>query len=128
MTSGPVKILIIDDDFDLPFLLENALRRRGDFEVIKATRGDVGYMKFAASKPDVVLTDYYMPGLSGGELVAKITASEHKVPVIVMSGDAKLTTEKHLENVFRVLHKPFLVADLVKVILEAVNPEAPASP
>ena len=121
MTTDTIKVLIVDDDFDLPFLLENALNRKGRFEVQKATRGDVGFVKFKETKPHVVLTDYYMPGLSGGELLAKIVASEWPVPVIVMSGDEKVRSGEDLKPAFKVIHKPFLVADLVKAILSAVK-------
>lgn len=126
MTKDAIKVLIIDDDFDLPYLLETALARKGNFVVLRATRGDVGFVKFKEGKPQVVLTDYYMPGMNGGELLAKIAASEWKVPVIVMSGDDRVRQAGDLKDAFKVIRKPFLVVDLVKAIMDAVESDVKA--
>jgi len=80
-----IVLLTIDDD--------PALRRsvRGyfedfDFEVLEAGDGKTGLALFRNERPDVVLVDLRMPGLSGLEVIQAIAEESPEIPVVVLSG------------------------------------------
>ena len=54
------KVLLVDDDSTLVFIIADALRREG-FEVVCAADGETGLEAVAASLPDVVVADVMMP-------------------------------------------------------------------
>jgi PAS domain S-box-containing protein len=80
-----IVLLTIDDDA--------ALRRsvRGyfedfDFEVLEAGDGNTGLAILRNERPDVVLVDLRMPGLSGLEVIQAIAEEAPQIPVVVLSG------------------------------------------
>lgn len=73
-------IAIIDDDAYIGNMLEEILRKEG-YDVLRAYSGTEALYLLAASKPDLVLLDLMMPGLTGEEVLPKIK----DIPVIVMS-------------------------------------------
>jgi YesN/AraC family two-component response regulator len=68
---------------------------------------------------DLLLTDYAMPRMSGGELVEKVAAVQPDLKVIVLSGYADLPQGKSL-SVYR-LSKPFSDAELARAIADVVG-------
>ena len=73
------KILIVDDErFNLD-LLEQELTDRG-FAVERAEGGADALRKIESSRPDLVLLDYMMPGMSGLDVLREIRTSEPDVP------------------------------------------------
>ena len=76
-------ILIIDDDVHIGNMLEELLVREG-FQVSRAYSGTEALLALSAAKPDLVLLDLMLPGLSGEEVLPKIEG----IPVIVLSAKA----------------------------------------
>lgn len=79
------KILIIDDDVRISTLLEETLINEG-YAVQKAFSGTEALLVLTQGKPDLILLDLMLPGLSGEELLPQIK----DIPVIVVS--AKVDT------------------------------------
>jgi len=77
-------ILTIDDDPDTRTYFKVVLEE-SHFEVIGAENGTKGIEVFNEQKPDLVLLDLRMPGMSGFEVLLKITESSPETPVIVVS-------------------------------------------
>lgn len=80
--------LVIDDDEDIAYLLQELLLRDG-FIVHKATNGrDAKEFIESASPTDIVLTDLMLPYVSGFELITQIRESREwsDVPIIALSG------------------------------------------
>ncbi len=73
-------ILIIDDDPDIGNLLEEALTGRG-YAVSRAYSGTEAQLLLLQKKPNLILLDLMLPGLSGEELLPQIKG----IPVIVVS-------------------------------------------
>lgn len=73
-------ILIIDDDVHINTLLEEALKGEG-YTVYKAFSGTEALLVLSKQKPDLILLDLMLPGLSGEELLPQIK----DIPVIVVS-------------------------------------------
>ena len=66
--------------------------------------------------PDLLITDYDMPGMTGVELAKTITGHRPDVDVLIMTGHDVL--DEHLPEEWKILHKPFTTARL-KEVLEA---------
>ena len=71
--STPAKILVVDDTPANIKLLGDLLTARG-YAVCTASSGEEGLAKVAAEKPDLVLLDVMMPGISGYEVCKRIRA------------------------------------------------------
>ena len=76
-------ILIIDDDAHINALLEETLKNEG-YTVYKAFSGTEAQLVLSRNKPDLILLDLMLPGLSGEELLPQI----RDIPVIVVSAKA----------------------------------------
>lgn len=71
--SVPAKILVVDDTPANVKLLSDLLASRG-YQVFTAVNGEEALVKVAAEKPDLVLLDVMMPGLSGYDVCRRIRA------------------------------------------------------
>jgi CheY-like chemotaxis protein len=92
------KILVVDDEKDMLFMLEKRLTSEG-YSVITATNGTNAIALAKSQHPDLIILDVLMPGMDGGEVAAKL--KEHpltrSIPVIFLT--ALLTkTEECQEN------------------------------
>jgi len=80
------KVLIVEDDSDVRRLYAIGLNQHG-FEVKLAANGAEAVERIPAEKPDVVLLDWLMPLMDGGEVLLKLNENGNRsVPVIVISG------------------------------------------
>lgn len=79
-------ILVIDDDIHIGDVLQELLTLEG-YRVSRAYSGTEALFALSASRPDLVLLDLMLPGLSGEEVLPKIQG----IPVIVLS--AKVDTD-----------------------------------
>ncbi|WP_113929042.1 response regulator transcription factor [Bacillus sp. P14.5] len=87
-----INILIIEDDEDINRLLCNIVRKSG-YSSKPAYSGTEAMIYLDSGKWDMVLIDLMLPGLSGEEILKKVT-SESNIPVIIIS--AKLETQSKI--------------------------------
>ena len=80
---GDKKILIIDDDRDMCALVSTIFSREGD-ETFVAYDGRQGLREFYKRRPDLVVLDQLIPGMSGFEVLLRIRELSD-VPVIILS-------------------------------------------
>jgi DNA-binding response OmpR family regulator len=80
------KIFVVEDEDDIRELLEFNLRQEG-FEVSSVARGDLAFDLIKKSKPDLILLDLMLPGMTGIEICKKVrTDSEMSaVPIIMVT-------------------------------------------
>jgi two-component system cell cycle response regulator DivK len=79
-------ILIVDDDADTRWLLQQLLAGEG-YEVQTAEYAEAAMMLLYTFRPDVVLMDVRLPGMDGLELTRLIQlTSSRKVPIVAVSG------------------------------------------
>lgn len=83
MTKG--KILIVEDDSDIHQMIRLVLESR-QYEVIAAEDGLAGMLAFDRLKPDLVVLDSKLPGMSGTELCREIR-KRSEVPIIFLSSN-----------------------------------------
>lgn len=85
------KIMIVDDEPDILFTVGQMLEISG-YEVIKAVNGDDCLKKLNEIRPDLVLLDIMMPGMSGWDVAAKIKENPKwsDIPIVFVTakGDA----------------------------------------
>ena len=117
-------ILVIDDDNNIGNMLEEAFRLEG-YKVYRAYSGTEALLVLENHKPNLVLLDLMLPGLSGEEVLPKIEG----IPVIIMS--AKSETEHKVKLLYEgasdYISKPFVLAELlarVKAILRLAGGNA----
>jgi two-component system, cell cycle sensor histidine kinase and response regulator CckA len=98
------------------------LQRKG-YQVLKARGGQEALDVLAHSTVDLVLTDLMMPGMSGGELIARLAAEAPDLPVVCMSGHAADESSRWqaASGSAAFLHKPFSGDELFHVAAEALG-------
>lgn len=97
-------ILVIDDDVHIGNALEETLTNEG-YRVSRAYSGTEAVFVLSQAKPDLVLLDLMLPGLSGEEVLPHIKG----IPVIVLSAktDINNKVELLLEGAVDYVTKPF---------------------
>jgi DNA-binding NtrC family response regulator len=84
MTTHKTKLLLVDDDAALRHLLSVILTHSG-YDVRSAQDGFSALAEIRAEVPDILLSDLYMPGMSGFELLSVVRRRFPMIPVIAMS-------------------------------------------
>lgn len=104
------QILIIDDDLYIGAMLEELLDREG-YAVTRAYSGTEAVLLLSQGRPDLVLLDLMLPGLSGEEVLSHIKG----IPVIVMSAktDIDHKAEVLLGGAVDYITKPFHTKELL---------------
>src|SRR5664279_1814210 len=77
-------ILVIDDDESLRDTIGVMLEQDG-FRAVLVGDGRSGFDKAVTIKPDMVLVDLRLPGMSGTEICKQLRAANVKTPIIVLS-------------------------------------------
>jgi two-component system, OmpR family, alkaline phosphatase synthesis response regulator PhoP len=80
------KILIIDDEKDLLMLLEERLSSVG-YDVLTADNGEDGIRLAEEKKPDMIILDILMPGISGTDVAEALKADPRSknIPIIFLT-------------------------------------------
>lgn len=117
MTQAKKSILFVDDEPDISRLVIFRLKKEG-YEVASTDNGKEA-LNLAASKPDLILLDLWLPDLDGFEICAKIKTNPDlkDIPIIFFTASAgeieKLTAKiKHL-GAQDVVIKPFNTEELL---------------
>jgi CheY-like chemotaxis protein len=119
-------ILVVDDDEAVRRAVRKTLESRGH-EVAEATDGPSGVAAFEERRPDLVITDVYMPGGDGLEGVTRILGTYPDSKVIVMTGGGWDSTGSLLEKAKSLgaagaLRKPFGVVELIAMVNGILGP------
>ena len=83
--SAPSKLLYIDDDKALCYLVKKGLERRG-YSVETANSGAEGFERAAAATFDLIAIDHYMPGQDGLVTLSQLKTLEALPPVVYVTG------------------------------------------
>ncbi len=114
------KVIAIDDDSIIRTLLSNMLKKAG-YDVITAVDGKTGLRLAIDEDPDVVITDYQMPGMNGMEVLESLRQTKPSLPVIMLTahGDIALTIKSMQAGAYDYLEKPIKVDELLKIVKNA---------
>lgn len=116
------KILIIDDNKLILRSLKESISKMG-YSIIEAEDGETGLNLVRTEHPDLVITDFQMPGIDGLEVLSKIRKLYISLPVILLTGhgDVVLTIKSIQLGAFDFLEKPIDPAKLKSTIQLALN-------
>ena len=131
LTAPPApRVLVTDDEDNIRFLLDAALRHFG-FDVVLAANGREALGAVADDKPDLIVLDVMLPDLDGFEVCRRLRADGVRVPVLFLT--ARDGTEEKVRGLTLggddYVTKPFSLEEVVarvRAILRRANGEAPS--
>jgi DNA-binding NtrC family response regulator len=106
-------VLVVDDKEMMRDSVSSTLARAG-FAVRTASDGRAALREIASKRPDAVVTDLSMPGMSGVDLLGEIRAFDEDLPVVLMTafGTVQTAVEAMKRGAFDYLTKPFSMQTL----------------
>jgi CheY-like chemotaxis protein len=115
------RILVVDDDAPILLLMRNVLREFG-FEPVEAASGMQAIEEARQRKPDLILLDRNMPGMSGDDVLRALRGEPQlaSVPIVILSGEPIEPLELRKLGANAAVLKPFDVAELVETIRKHV--------
>lgn len=124
--TAPSTILIVDDEPDILRLVETILTRLGyDVILARGAQSAIDALGMMTRKPDLILTDVVMPGMSGPMLVDHLLANTPDLRVLFMSGyDDRQVVQKYVvDKGFSLVAKPFTAQRLGAAVKSALAGE-----
>ncbi len=113
------KVLVVDDEIHIIHVVAIKLRNNG-YEVISAENGIEAFELACEEKPDIIVTDFQMPVMTGLDLVRKLRENEatKDTPVIMLTarGFAIEDEQKEELRISEFLSKPFSPKELLRSI------------
>lgn len=116
------RVLVVDDEPEITKALRRLLKTT--YEVETATSPEEALAKLATFQPDVVISDFRMPGMTGAELLAEV---KRRLPLtlrLILSGFADLDSVLDSVNqgeVCRFLNKPWDSDELLALLARLLN-------
>jgi len=122
MTENMDKLLLIDDEADVQYSFRRIFDLP-DIELSTANSGEEGLKLIPRLKPDLVIMDVRMGGMSGLETLRRLRQSDAKQMVIMMTayGTTQTAIEAMKLGAYDYLLKPFDVPRLKQVVLNALK-------
>ena len=113
------RILVIDDDKHVRYLLRVVLERQG-YSVVEAENGNEGLQCYRAEPTDLVITDMQMPVMDGLQMIRELRRVFPAAKVIAMSGGrGVLNLVQTL--VQRTFDKPFCIEELLDTVQQLAS-------
>ncbi len=112
MVKSKVKILVIDDDPKVSWILTEGLSNK--FEFVSARDGIEGLQMVSTEKPDLILLDIKMPGMNGIEVLEKLNKMDSRPDVIMVSGhgETQYVVDSIKLGAAEFINKPFDVQEI----------------
>ena len=126
MKDTPALIAIVDDDASVCRALHRLIRSLG-MRTTAFTSGELFLLELvSAERPDCVLLDVNMPGLSGFEIQERLARDQHELPLIFITahnGD-EIEARATVAGAVGLLHKPFTDRALLELLQIALEQRA----
>jgi CheY-like chemotaxis protein len=121
MVTALGRVLVVDDEPQVVEMLRELLAELG-YTVETAGHGAAALQRVPEFKPDVVLLDLQMPGLSGLQVLEVLRRDHPGLPVVIVTGntDADVARGTLARGAFNYLRKPFDFDVLARVVAAAV--------
>jgi len=116
------EILIVDDDKNILSAFEQLLTEQG-YAVRKALHGQEALSLLSDRRPDLIIMDIRMPGLSGLETLGRVKEIDRRLPVIVITGHGTMETAVQATKLGAVDYhlKPLNPAEILDSIANALE-------
>jgi DNA-binding NtrC family response regulator len=124
MVNTRKRILIVDDDERVLYVLRRALTGLGDgYEIVTAEGGREALLKAGVTPFDLLITDLRMTDMGGIELTEGIKALNAGTVVVWVTayGSHRVADEAGRLSVYRCLDKPLKVAEIRGIVREALE-------
>jgi DNA-binding NtrC family response regulator len=123
------RILVVDDDLAIREMVAMALEKSG-YRVERADGFAAGRAAIRQGRPDLIVSDIYMPGGTGLDLLKELQEQADPPPLILMTakGSIETTTTAMKDGVFDYLAKPFDLAVLLDRVKAALASRTPTTP
>src|SRR5438552_4917731 len=120
-TSEKSRVLVVDDEPQITRVLRTVLSSHG-YQVRTAAEGEAAMTNFNEWRPELVITDLYMPHMDGIELCRRIRA-QSTVPIIVLSvkGEERTKVEALDSGADDYVTKPFGIDELLARVRAALR-------
>lgn len=123
------KALVVDDEIHIVQVVAIKLRNNG-YDVTTAENGEVGLELAGQIKPDIIITDFQMPIMTGLEMVENLRKQPETadIPVIMLTARGFAIEEEKREalKISAFLSKPFSPREVLKTIEETLQENAVA--
>jgi len=110
-----LRVLVIDDDKDVREFIATSLEEYGHHAIQCGDAAD-GIVQFARLRPDLVIIDYIMPGMTGAEVAQQIRADSPAQPILFVSGYSETDAIRAVAPDAPLLAKPFRPAALDEAV------------
>ena len=121
MDNAKPVILVVDDDVPIQILMQSLLREFG-FDPVTAGSGEQALEAVRGGlRPDLVLLDMNMPGMSGADALHALRAELAQTPIVILSGERLTPPELESLGATAAVQKPFDVSELVTQIRNFVG-------
>ena len=121
------KVLVVDDEIHIVHVVAIKLRNNG-YEVITAENGAEAFKTACQEKPDVIVTDFQMPAMTGLEMVQALRQRQDTadIPVIMLTarGFAIDDAQKQQLQISECLSKPFSPKELLRTVEDVLHQTA----
>lgn len=116
-------ILIVDDALFMRKVIRRNLEAIGCTEVTEAASGEEALTLFEEHKPDMMLLDITMPGISGLDVLKQVMEKEPRTTVIMCSaiGQESMIQRAVMEGAADFIVKPFKTEEFQKVVKAYLN-------
>jgi len=128
-----LQTLVVDDEIGMRLSIQRALNKHRltlpdideeiGFEVDLAETGEEALSKIEANRPDILLLDYKLPGISGLDVLEKVISKESEMVTIMITAYASIETAVTAvkSGAFDFIAKPFTPAELKKTVNKAAQ-------
>jgi CheY-like chemotaxis protein len=110
-------VLLAEDEYGSAEILSLLLEAEG-FRVACAANGKVALELLGGEKPAVILTDFMMPHVTGGELGQAVRANPllEDIPIVVMSGTHEKVVRETFTDYDAFVEKPYAADSLLQLV------------
>ena len=121
------RVLVVDDEIHIVHVVAIKLRNNG-YEVISAHNGAEAFELACKHLPDIIVTDFQMPVMTGMELVEKLREHEQTkdIPIIMLTARSFAIEDEQKQNlqISECLSKPFSPKELLRMIEDVLYQRA----
>ncbi len=122
MATLGLSVWVVDDDESVRWVLEQALKQANMIPRCFES-GEAFFKALDLEKPDVLVTDIRMPGMSGLELMERLAERDPDLPVIVITAHSDLDSavSAYQSGAFEYLPKPFDIDEAIELVSRAAR-------